>query len=94
MEERTEAQAKASEHEDPDRDAEEKVKALEEGDVRHHDDGSVSVGGEEVDNPDDYKGDPIPGGPTDPNAPTASGERDRSGGGEADANDAHPDGEA
>jgi hypothetical protein len=28
--------------------------------VRHHDDGSVSVHGEKVDNPDDYKGDPIP----------------------------------
>jgi hypothetical protein len=33
--------------------------------VRHHEDGSVSVDGEKVDNPDDYKGDPIPGGPTD-----------------------------
>jgi hypothetical protein len=37
--------------------------------VVHHEDGSVSVGGEKVDNPEDYKGDPIPGGPTDPNAP-------------------------
>jgi hypothetical protein len=36
--------------------------------VRHHEDGSVTVEGEEVDNPEDYKGDPIPGGPTDPNA--------------------------
>jgi hypothetical protein len=36
--------------------------------VRHREDGSVEVGGEEVDNPDEFKGDPIPGGPTDPNA--------------------------
>jgi hypothetical protein len=36
--------------------------------VRHREDGSVEVGGEQVDNPDDYKGDPIPGGPTDPQA--------------------------
>ncbi len=43
--------------------------------VRHHEDGSVTVGGEPVDNPDDYKGDPIPGGPTDPDAPKLSGER-------------------
>jgi hypothetical protein len=37
--------------------------------LRHHEDGSVSIDGEKVDNPDDYKGEPIPGGPTDPNAP-------------------------
>jgi hypothetical protein len=36
--------------------------------VRHREDGSVEVGGEEVDNPDEFKGDPIPGGPTDPKA--------------------------
>ena len=36
--------------------------------VRHHEDGSVEVGGEEVDDPDEFKGEPIPGGPTDPNA--------------------------
>jgi hypothetical protein len=36
--------------------------------VRHHEDGSVTVDGEKVDNPDDFKGDPIPGGPTDPDA--------------------------
>ncbi len=44
--------------------------------LRHHEDGSVSVDGETVDNPDDYKGEPIPGGPTDPNTPKISGERD------------------
>ena len=36
--------------------------------VRHREDGAVEVGGEEVDDPDEFKGDPIPGGPTDPNA--------------------------
>ena len=46
--------------------------------VRHHEDGSVSVDGEKVDNPDDYKGDPIPGGPTDPNAQAVDGEKDES----------------
>jgi hypothetical protein len=33
--------------------------------LRHHDDGKVSIEGEEVDNPEEYKGEPIPGGPTD-----------------------------
>jgi hypothetical protein len=28
----------------------------------------VEVGGEEVDDPDEFKGEPIPGGPTDPDA--------------------------
>jgi hypothetical protein len=42
--------------------------------VRHHEDGSVTVAGEEADNPDEYKGDPIPGGPTDPDAPHQPGE--------------------
>jgi hypothetical protein len=43
--------------------------------VRHHDDGSVTVQGEKVDDPDEYKGEPIPGGPTDPEAPELVGER-------------------
>ncbi len=42
-------------------------------DVEHHEDGSVTVDGEEVDDPDAYKGDPIPGGPTDPEAPPDPG---------------------
>ena len=50
--------------------------ALGEHSVRHHEDGKVEVKGEEVDNPDDYKGEPIPGGPTDPDAPAAPGEDD------------------
>ncbi len=37
--------------------------------LRHHEDGSVTVDGEEVDDPDEYKGEPIPGGPSDPDAP-------------------------
>jgi hypothetical protein len=45
-------------------------------DVRHHEDGSVTVGGEKVDDPEKYKGDPIPGGPTDPDAQRLSGEGD------------------
>ena len=45
--------------------------------VRHHEDGKVTVSGEEVDNPDDYKGDPIPGGPTDPDAPPDPGFQDQ-----------------
>jgi hypothetical protein len=42
--------------------------------VEHHSDGSVTVGGEEVDDPESYKGEPIPGGPTDPNATPLAGE--------------------
>ena len=37
--------------------------------LRHHEDGSVTIDGEKVDNPEDYKGEPIPGGPSDPDAP-------------------------
>ena len=40
--------------------------------LRHHEDGSVTIEGEKVDNPDEYKGEPIPGGPTDPDAPQDS----------------------
>src|SRR3954447_954737 len=43
--------------------------ALGEYGVRHHEDGSVEVKGEKADDPDEYKGEPIPGGPTDPDAP-------------------------
>jgi hypothetical protein len=42
--------------------------------LRHHEDGSVTVGGEQVDDPDEFKADPIPGGPTDPNAAHEPGE--------------------
>jgi hypothetical protein len=37
--------------------------------LRHLEDGGVTIEGEKVDEPDEYKGDPIPGGPTDPDAP-------------------------
>jgi hypothetical protein len=42
--------------------------------LRHHEGGEVSIEGEKVEDPDEYKGDPIPGGPTDPDAPTTLGE--------------------
>ena len=37
--------------------------------LRHHEGGEVTIEGEEVDEPDKYKGEPIPGGPTDADAP-------------------------
>jgi hypothetical protein len=37
--------------------------------LRHTEEGGVTIEGEEVDDPDRYKGEPIPGGPTDPDAP-------------------------
>jgi hypothetical protein len=43
--------------------------------LRHHEDGEVSIEGEKVDDPDEYKGEPIQGGPTDPNAPEASADQ-------------------
>jgi len=52
--------------------------ALGEHSVRHFEDGSVEVKGKKAENADDYKGDPIPGGPTDPDAPKIAGERDLS----------------
>lgn len=42
-------------------------------DLRHHEDGSVTIGGEKVDDPEEYKGDPIPGGPTDDSAERVEG---------------------
>jgi hypothetical protein len=42
--------------------------------LRYEEDGSITIDGEKVDNPDDYRGEPIPGGPTDPDAPAISGE--------------------
>ena len=36
--------------------------------LRHKEDGGVTIAGDEVDDPDQYKGEPIPGGPTDPDA--------------------------
>ena len=45
-------------------------------DVRFYEDGTVTRHGEEVDDPDEFRGEPIPGGPTDPNAPKIAGEKD------------------
>jgi hypothetical protein len=44
--------------------------------VRHHEDGKVTVDGDEVDDPDQFKGEPVPGGPTDPEAPENREEND------------------
>lgn len=55
--------------------------------VQHHEDGSVSIDGEKVDDPDQYKGEPIPGGPTDPDTKAVSGERDLSGSKDDDEGD-------
>jgi hypothetical protein len=43
--------------------------------LERHEDGSVSIEGEKVDDPDEYKGEPIKGGPTDPDSPELPGER-------------------
>ena len=45
--------------------------------LRRHEGGEVTIEGEKVDNPDEYKGDPIPGGPTDPDAPQPVGQREQ-----------------
>ena len=52
--------------------------------LRHEEGGGVRIDGEEVDDPDQFKAEPIPGGPTDPNAPKLAGEDrgDESDGGE------------
>ena len=48
-------------------------------DLARHDDGSISIKGEKVGNPADYKGDPIPGGPTDPNSPKVAARKREAG---------------
>jgi hypothetical protein len=53
--------------------------------LRHHEDGKVTVAGDEVDNADEYKGEPIPGGPTDSESPRMYGEPDLSDEGKRDA---------
>jgi hypothetical protein len=64
--------------------------ALGEHSVRHYEDGSVEVKGEKADDPDEYKGDPIPGGPTDPDAPSLSGEDDEGSSDSADSEKGDP----
>lgn len=55
--------------------------------LRHHEDGAVSIDGEKVDNPDDYKGEPIPGGPSDPDAPPDPAMIGQDGDGDGDDDD-------
>jgi hypothetical protein len=52
--------------------------------LRHREDGTVEVAGDEVDDPEQYKGDPIPGGPTDSDSPRMYGEPDLSDQGSGD----------
>ena len=62
--------------------------------LRHHEDGSVTIEGEEVDDPDEYKGEPIPGGPSDPDAPpdpAMVGEEEEEESGDSDDSDASSD---
>src|SRR3954449_899940 len=47
--------------------------------VEHHSDGSVTIDGEPVDDPESLKGDPIPGGPTDPHVGRPAAERNSDG---------------
>jgi hypothetical protein len=43
--------------------------------LRHHEGGEVSIEGEKVDDPERYKGEPVPGGPTDESAADLPGEK-------------------
>ena len=43
--------------------------------LRHKEGGEVEIKGEEVDDPDEYKGEPIPGGPTDPESAGMPGDK-------------------
>ena len=45
--------------------------------LRHHEGGEVTIAGEEVDDPDQYKSDPIPGGPTDEDSTDLTAKRIR-----------------
>src|SRR5215207_4326075 len=62
--------------------------------LRHHDDGSVTIDGDEVDDPDEYKSEPIPGGPSDPDAPpdpAMIGQEDEDSGGDSDDDSSNDD---
>ena len=64
--------------------------------LRHHEDGSVTIDGEKVDDPEDYKGEPIPGGPSDPDAPPdpamiGSENDEKDSGSDSDSDDEEPD---
>jgi len=45
-------------------------------DLEHKEDGSVEIAGEPVDDPEEFKGEPIPGGPTDESASDAESGKD------------------
>jgi hypothetical protein len=64
--------------------------------LRHTEDGGVTIAGDEVDDPDEYKSDPIPGGPTDPDAKqdlTAEKIREKQDGGDGEGGSEEGDGE-
>lgn len=61
--------------------------------LRHREGGGVEIEGEEADNPEEFKSDPIPGGPTDKDAPAAAGERDLSDESSASKGDDDSDGD-
>jgi hypothetical protein len=74
---------------DPDAYGEGATAKLGPAEVVHHAGGAVSVGGEQVDNPEDFKGEPIPGGPTDPSSPAIAGETERADKGDGAGDDDH-----
>src|SRR3954470_13498097 len=61
--------------------------------LRHHEDGKVTIAGDEVDDPDEYKGEPIPGGPTDPDSARMYGEPDLSEGEDSEGEDSESEGQ-
>ena len=60
--------------------------------LRRHEGGDVEIEGEKVDDPDEYKADPIPGGPTDPNAPEDPGEKTKDESDDGSSSDEESDG--
>jgi len=62
--------------------------------LRHHEDGKVTIEGEEVDDPDEYKGEPIPGGPSDPDAPPDPAMVGEEGGSDSENSSGEDDGDS
>jgi hypothetical protein len=54
----------------------------------------VEVGGEQVDDPDEFKGEPIPGGPTDPDAASNPDEQRLASDDDEDDGDSDGDGDS
>jgi hypothetical protein len=66
------------------------TKKLGPSSLEHHEDGSVTIEGEKVDNPEDYKADePVPGAPD--RAKEGSGDDDGEGGGEDESSSGDDD---